>query len=59
MMPSIEELALFWPSAQTLFADLATDGLRKDNFRYDTLDKIQAALEKLSKDVYDAIWTLQ
>lgn len=59
MMPSIKELELFWPSAQTLFANLATDGLRTSNFQYDTLEKIQAALEKLSQDVYDAIWTLQ
>ncbi len=59
VMPSIKENGQIWTPLQTLFADLAKDPFRKDGYKYDTVDKLQAALEKVDQQIFDAIFTLQ
>src|SRR5699024_3516793 len=60
IMPSIRENAQMWTPLQTLFTDLAKDPLRDaDEMKYDSLDKIKAALERVDQQVYDAIHTLK
>lgn len=59
LMPSISAVSTIWTPTGSFLADLATDPRRstKDQ-KFDTLDKIQQALEKLSNEIYDAIHTL-
>lgn len=59
LMPSIKAVDQIWKPVQSLMGDFAKDAFRKDDEKkYASEDKIQAALEKASKDVYDAIYTL-
>ena len=58
LMPSIGAISQVWTPASSFLADLAADP-RRSNPKFDTLDKIQAGLEKLSKDIYDAIHTME
>ncbi|MDD4002844.1 MAG: sugar ABC transporter substrate-binding protein, partial [Clostridia bacterium] len=59
VMPSIRENAQMWTPLQTLFTDIAKDPYRQNDFKYDNLDKIKAALKSVDKQIYDAIFTLQ
>lgn len=60
IMPSIRENAQMWTPLQTLFTDLAKDPFRDaDEMKYDSPDKIKAALERVDQQVYDAIHTLK
>ena len=58
LMPSIKAINQVWTPAGSFMGDVAADPSRGSNAKYDTLDKIQAALEQLSKDIYDAIHLL-
>ena len=58
LMPSIKAINQVWTPAGSFMADVAADPSRGGNAKYDTLDKIQAALEQLSSDIYDAIHLL-
>lgn len=58
VMPSISEVAQIWTPLQTFFQDLARDPFRTDGYKYDTLEKIKAALEKVDTQIYQAIFTL-
>lgn len=58
LMPSIKAIDQVWTPAGSFMGDVAADPNRGANAKYDTLDKIQAALEQLSKDIYDAIHLL-
>lgn len=58
LMPSIKAINQVWTPAGSFMGDVAADPNRGANAKYDTLDKIQAALEQLSKDIYDAIHLL-
>ena len=58
LMPSIKAINQVWTPAGSFMGDVAADPTRGANAKYDTLDKIQAALEQLSKDIYDAIHLL-
>lgn len=58
LMPSIKAINQVWTPAGSFMGDVAADPNRGANAKYDTLEKIQAALEQLSKDIYDAIHLL-
>ena len=52
IMPSIRENAQMWTPLQTLFTDLAKDPFRDaGEMKYDSLDKIKAALERVDQQV--------
>lgn len=60
IMPSIKETAQIWTPSGTLFSDIAKDAHREQNeIKYTTLDSFKAALQKVDKQIYDAIHTLQ
>lgn len=58
LMPSIKAINQVWTPAGSFMADVAADPTRGANAKYDNLDKIQSALEDLSKNIYDAIHLL-
>lgn len=60
IMPSISQLNAVWDTVPTLFIDLAKDPFRtgSDKPKYDTLDKLKAALAKCNQDVINALNTL-
>lgn len=58
VMPSISAVAQIWTPCQSFLGDLAADP-RRTTPKFDTLDKIQTGLEKLSSDIYDAIHLLE
>ena len=52
--------AQIWTPLQTLFQDIAKDPYRTPaEYKYDTLEKIKAALQNVDQQIYDAIFTLQ
>lgn len=60
LMPSIKENAQMWTPLQTIFTDLAKDPYReKEEMKYSSLPQIKEALEKVDRQIYDAIFTLQ
>ena len=62
LMPSIKAVDQIWVSSQTLLGDIAKDAFRRtagDKEKYSTKQDIQSALEKVDKDIYDAIYTLK
>ncbi len=59
LMPSVSGVAQIWTPAGSFLQDLATDPKRKPGeYKFDTLEKIQAGLDKVSKEIYDAIHAL-
>ena len=61
LMPSIKAVDQIWTPVQTLMGDVAKDPFRensKEEEKYKNEKALQEALEKVSKDVYDAIYTL-
>ena len=58
IMPSIREVEQIWTPAQTFFQDLAKDAFRTGGRSYDSLEQIQAGLEAVDAQIYDAIHTL-
>ncbi len=59
LMPSIKAINQVWTPAGSFMADVAADSKRTGkDVKYDTLEKIQAALNKLSQDIYNAIHLL-
>lgn len=59
VMPSIKEVGQIWTPLKTLFVDIAKDPFRTKEYKYDTLEKIKVALQKVDQQIYDAIFTLQ
>ena len=60
VMPSIKENAQIWTPLQTFFQDIAKDPYRTaEEYKYDTLEKIKAALVNVDEQIYDAIFTLR
>ena len=57
VMPSVRELSQVWTPLQTFCAQLADDVL-KGKGKYETLEAIQAGLENVDRQIYDAIHTL-
>ncbi len=61
LMPSIKAVDQIWVPTHTLFGDLAKDPFREKNGetpKYVDEASIQAAIDKVVQDVYDAIFTL-
>lgn len=61
LMPSIKAVDQIWVPAETILADVAKDAFRKINGapeKYPTKVELQAALEIIDKNIYDAIFTL-
>ena len=61
LMPSVKAVDQIWDPMQTLLSDVAKDAFRERNgetVKYPDQDAMQAALEKVSKNIYDAIYTL-
>ncbi len=60
LMPSIAEVAQIWTPGQTFFTDLAKDAFRaEDEKKYPDLASMKSGLENVSKEIYDAIFTLK
>lgn len=59
IMPSISAVATIWSPAQTFFKAIANDPfLPADQQKYNTDEALKAGLEKVHKQIYDAIFTL-
>ena len=62
LMPSIKAIDQVWVPTHTLLGDLAKDPFREvlnEDTKYGSVEAIQTALEKVDKDIYDAIYTLK
>lgn len=60
MMPSINAVSQIWTPCETFFTDLGTDAFREEGEqKYQTTEEMQARLEDLSQQIYDAIHTLE
>ncbi|MCL2672194.1 MAG: extracellular solute-binding protein [Clostridiales bacterium] len=60
IMPSVRATGQIWIPMQTLFSDIAKDPFRlPGEQKYTSMEALQEGLEKASRQVYDAIWTLQ
>lgn len=60
LMPSITEVAQIWTPGETFFTDLAKDAFRtEDEKKYPDQAAMKEGLEKVSQEIYDAIFTLQ
>ncbi len=60
LMPSITEVAQIWTPGETFFTDLAKDAFRtEDEKKYPDMAAMKEGLEKVSQEIYDAIFTLQ
>ncbi len=61
VMPAITEVGQIWTPCESFFIDLSTDpyrAARGETELYDTKEKIQAGLDRLVQQIYDAIHTL-
>lgn len=54
LMPSISAVSSIWTPTGSFLEDLAADP-RRETPKFDTLEKIQAGLDKTSKEIYDSI----
>ena len=62
LMPSIKAVDQIWVPTHTLLGDLAKDPFREkagNSVKYASKKDIQTALQKVDKDIYDAIYTLK
>ena len=62
LMPSIKAVDQVWVPTHTLMGDVAKDPYRKsagETEKYISLDDMLAALKKVDKDIYDAVFTLK
>ncbi len=62
LMPSIKAVDQIWTASHTMLSDVAKDAFREKNgevLKYNTNDKLQEALDKAAKNIYDAIFTLK
>lgn len=60
LMPSVKELNQVWTPVHTFLSDIAKDAFREagESEKYTDIASVQAALDNVSKQVYDAIFTL-
>ncbi|MBR1743489.1 MAG: extracellular solute-binding protein, partial [Lachnospiraceae bacterium] len=61
LMPSVKAVDQIWDPVQTLFGDVAKDAFRAkdgETVKYKNEADMKAALEKASKNIYDAIYVL-
>lgn len=62
LMPSIKAVDQIWVPSQTLLGDIAKDPFRElkgEKEKYSSPMEIEEAIEKVDKDIYDAIYTLK
>lgn len=60
LMPSISEVAQIWTPGETFFTDLAKDAFRTESEKkYPDVESMKTGLEKVSQEIYDAIFTLK
>lgn len=62
LMPSIKAVDQIWVPAHTLLGDIAKDPFREmsgKEIKYPSKETIKQALEKVDKDIYEAIYTLK
>lgn len=60
LMPSISEVGQIWTPSQTFFTDLSKDAFRAESEKkYATVEAIRSALERVSSEIHDAIFTLK
>ncbi len=62
LMPSIKAVDQIWTPAHTMMGDIAKDPFRVaagEAGKYTTKDEILKAVQKVDKDIYDAIYTLK
>lgn len=61
IMPAINAVGQIWTPAESFLVEVTTDALnenRGEAVYYDTLEKLQAGLERLCEQIHDAIFTL-
>lgn len=60
LMPSVKQLNQVWTPVHTFLSDIAKDAYREagESEKYPDVASVQDALDKVSKQVYDAIYTL-
>ena len=61
IMPAINAVGQIWTPAESFLVEVTTDALnenRGEAVNYDTLEKLQAGLERLCEQIHDAIFTL-
>lgn len=60
LMPSVKQLNQVWTPAHTFLSDIAKDAFRTsgETEKYPDVNSVQEALDKVSQQVYDAIYTL-
>ena len=59
IMPSLQETAQIWTPSETFFSDIAKDAFRQPGEqKYVSQEDYQLGLEKVSQQIYDAIYTL-
>lgn len=62
IMPAISEVGQIWTPAESFFTVLATDPYNPKYYElpraYETMEQIQAGLEKMCSQIHDAIFTL-
>ena len=62
LMPSIKAVDQIWVPSQTLLGDIAKDPFREaagEKAKYASKQDIENAIQKVDKDIYDAIYTLK
>lgn len=62
LMPSIKAVDQIWVPAQTLLGDIAKDPFREakgETPKYASEQDIEKAIQKVDRDIYDAIYTLK
>ena len=61
LMPSVKAVDQIWDPMRTLLSDVAKDAFREnkgESVKYTDVASMQEALDKASKSIYDAIYTL-
>lgn len=55
LMPSLSELDFVWPSASTLFIDVAADAFRTTDAKYTSVESYKEALNKCQEEIKAAL----
>lgn len=61
LMPSVKAIDQIWTPVHTLLSDVAKDAYRAgtgESEKYTSVSDMQAALDKVSKEIYDGIFTM-
>ena len=61
LMPSVKAVDQIWTPTETMLGDVAKDAFREKNgeaVKYPGKEELQAALETIDQNIYDAVHTL-